>query len=152
VVLDAFSRRAVGWALARNLQTPLPLAALESAIHSRQPKPGLVHHSDRGSQHASNDYVKLDGRARRLWTCTGPEDRGRLIMTSERRGIAASRAFPRTRAVVPVFAVSLSEKTNRLSLYKRTFVVRNAIGMGSLRLPGTQAGGWPRRSTSAMMS
>ena len=58
VVLDAFSRRAVGWALARNLQTPLPLAALEHAIASRQPRPGLVHHSDRGSQYASNDYVK----------------------------------------------------------------------------------------------
>jgi putative transposase len=58
VVLDAFSRRAVGWALARNLQTPLPLAALDLAIDSRQPSPGLVHHSDRGSQYASNDYVK----------------------------------------------------------------------------------------------
>jgi transposase InsO family protein len=58
VVLEAFSRRAVGWALARNLPTPLPLAALESAIHSRQPKPGWVHHSERGSQHARNDYVK----------------------------------------------------------------------------------------------
>ena len=58
VVLDAFSRRAVGWALGRNLQTPLPLAALEMAILNRQPGPGLVHHSDRGSQYASNDYVK----------------------------------------------------------------------------------------------
>ena len=58
VVLDAFSRRAVGWALSRSLQTSLPLAALESAILSRQPRPGLVHHSDRGSQYASNDYVK----------------------------------------------------------------------------------------------
>jgi len=58
VVLDAFSRRAVGWALSRGLQTSLPLAALESAILSRQPRPGLVHHSDRGSQYASNDYVK----------------------------------------------------------------------------------------------
>ncbi len=58
VVLDAYSRRAVGWALGRSLQTSLPLAALESAIHSRQPRAGLVHHSDRGSQYASNDYVK----------------------------------------------------------------------------------------------
>ena len=58
VVLDAFSRRAVGWALGRNLQTPLPLAALECAIHSRRPNPGLVHHSDRGSQYASHEYVK----------------------------------------------------------------------------------------------
>ena len=58
VVLDAFSRRAVGWAVSRSLQTSLPLAALESAIHSREPRAGLVHHSDRGSQYASNDYVK----------------------------------------------------------------------------------------------
>jgi putative transposase len=58
VVLDAFSRRAVGWALARNLQASLPLAALRQAINSRKPAPGLVHHSDRGSQYASNDYVK----------------------------------------------------------------------------------------------
>jgi putative transposase len=57
VVLDAFSRRAVGWALSRGLQTSLPLAALGNAIHNRQPRAGLVHHSDRGSQYASNDYV-----------------------------------------------------------------------------------------------
>jgi putative transposase len=58
VVLDAFSRRAVGWALGRSLQTSLPLTALESAIRCRQPRTGLVHHSDRGSQYASNAYVK----------------------------------------------------------------------------------------------
>ena len=49
VVLDAFSRRAVGWALGRSLQTALPLAALDKAMQSRQPSPGMVHHSDRGS-------------------------------------------------------------------------------------------------------
>jgi len=58
VVLDAFSRRAVGWALRRHLQTSLPLAALERAIETRHPSPGLIHHSDRGTQYASNDYVK----------------------------------------------------------------------------------------------
>jgi transposase InsO family protein len=58
VVLDVFSRRVVGWALRRNLQTALPLAALEQAIVQRQPGPGLVHHSDRGTQYASNDYVR----------------------------------------------------------------------------------------------
>lgn len=58
VVVDAFSRRAIGWAVRRNLQTALPLAALDKAIQSRQPKPGLVHHSDRGSQYASQAYVK----------------------------------------------------------------------------------------------
>jgi putative transposase len=58
VLLDVFSRRVVGWALGRSLQTGLPLAALNQAIKNRQPGPGLVHHSDRGTQYASNDYVK----------------------------------------------------------------------------------------------
>jgi putative transposase len=58
VVLDAFSRRAVGWALGRNLDASLPLAALRMAIESRHPLPGLVHHSDQGSQYASADYVQ----------------------------------------------------------------------------------------------
>jgi putative transposase len=58
VVLDVFSRCVVGWALGRSLQTVLPLAALNQAITKRQPGSGLVHHSDRGSQYASNDYVK----------------------------------------------------------------------------------------------
>jgi putative transposase len=58
VVLDAFSRKAIGWELGRTLETKLPLAALEAAIASRQPQPGLVHHSDRGTQYASNEYVR----------------------------------------------------------------------------------------------
>lgn len=58
VVLDAFSRRAIAWELGQTLETKLPLAALQSAIASRQPKPGLVHHSDRGTQYASNEYVQ----------------------------------------------------------------------------------------------
>ena len=58
VVLDAFSRRVIGWALRRNLQTSLSLAALEQALDQRKPEQGLVHHSDRGTQYASNDYVR----------------------------------------------------------------------------------------------
>jgi putative transposase len=59
VLLDVFSRKVVGWALERTLATPLALAALEQAIRERQPPPGLVHHSDRGAQYASNDYIGL---------------------------------------------------------------------------------------------
>jgi putative transposase len=59
VILDAFSRKVVGWALDRSLATRLALSALEQAIAFRQPPPGLVHHSDRGVQYASGDYVKL---------------------------------------------------------------------------------------------
>ena len=58
VLLDAFSRRAVGWALERHLQASLALAALEMALTSREVVPGgLVHHSDRGVQYACGDYV-----------------------------------------------------------------------------------------------
>jgi len=58
VVLDAFSRRAVGWAVGLSLQAALPLKALNRAIAARAPGPGLVHHSDRGTQYACNDYVR----------------------------------------------------------------------------------------------
>jgi putative transposase len=56
VVLDRFSRRVVGWELARHLNTELTLAALEMAIAARHPAPGLVHHSDRGWQYACEQY------------------------------------------------------------------------------------------------
>jgi transposase InsO family protein len=59
VVLDAYSRRLVGWELSRSLGSGLALRALEKAIAERQPPPGLVHHSDRGSQYASRAYVAL---------------------------------------------------------------------------------------------
>jgi len=58
VILDAFSRRVVGWELDRTLATRLAKAALEKAIVVRQPAPGLVHHSDRGVQYASDEYVQ----------------------------------------------------------------------------------------------
>lgn len=50
VILDGFSRKVVGWALDKTLATRLPLAALHQAITTRQPPPGVVHHSDRGIQ------------------------------------------------------------------------------------------------------
>jgi putative transposase len=59
VVLDAFSRRVIGWALGRTLEAGLALSALAMALRQRQPAPGLVHHSDRGVQYASGDYTDL---------------------------------------------------------------------------------------------
>jgi putative transposase len=56
VILDAWSRRVVGWALSRRIDAELALAALEAAIASRNPPPGCVHHSDRGSQYAAEPY------------------------------------------------------------------------------------------------
>ena len=64
VVLDAYSRRVIGWELDRTMEESLTLAALRMALSRRAPQsqkhpPGLVHHSDRGSQYASNDYTDL---------------------------------------------------------------------------------------------
>jgi transposase InsO family protein len=59
VVLDAFSRRVVGWAVNRSLRSTVAVDALKQAIKSRKPLPGLVHHSDRGVQYASHDYTEL---------------------------------------------------------------------------------------------
>ena len=59
VVIDAYSRRVIGWALERTVEDDLPLAALHQALELRQPAPGVVHHSDRGSQCASHDYTDL---------------------------------------------------------------------------------------------
>ena len=59
VILDACSRRVIGWALERTLEDDLTLAALRMALSQRAIHPGLVHHSDRGSQYASTDYTEL---------------------------------------------------------------------------------------------
>jgi putative transposase len=59
VILDAFSRRVIGWSLDRTLEVRLTLAALRMALSERTVRLGLVHHSDRGVQYASNDYTNL---------------------------------------------------------------------------------------------
>ncbi len=56
-ILDACSRRCVGWELSRFIDTELALAALERALWSRRPQSGLIHHSDQGVQYASHGYV-----------------------------------------------------------------------------------------------
>jgi transposase InsO family protein len=59
VILDAYSRRVIGWALDRTMEDELTLSALRMALSQRVVEPGLVHHSDRGSQYASGDYTDL---------------------------------------------------------------------------------------------
>ena len=62
IVLDAYSRRVIGWAREKSLQARLAIQALEQALGSRMAEPGLIHHSDRGMQYASAEYVKrLEG-------------------------------------------------------------------------------------------
>jgi transposase InsO family protein len=59
VILDAFSRRVVGYALSRSLEASLTVAALQAALADRRPPPGCLHHSDRGVQYACDEYVNL---------------------------------------------------------------------------------------------
>jgi transposase InsO family protein len=59
IVLDTCSRRIVGWSVSESLERELAVSALEKALASRRPAPGLVHHTDRGSQYASGDYRDL---------------------------------------------------------------------------------------------
>ena len=58
IILDAFSRRVVGWALARHIDAQLTLAALQMALRDREIKPGVIHHTDRGVQYACQEYVE----------------------------------------------------------------------------------------------
>ena len=57
VILDVFSRRVIGWALSKRIDHSLTLEALKMAIEQRKPKPGVIHHSDRGVQYACKEYV-----------------------------------------------------------------------------------------------
>lgn len=58
IVLDCFSRKCVGWAVSRLHNTALLTTAIRRALRNREPKPGLIHHSDQGSQYTSVNYVK----------------------------------------------------------------------------------------------
>jgi len=58
VILDAFSRRCIGWALERSLSTDLSLQALRMALAARRVSPGLIHHSDQGVQYAATEYIE----------------------------------------------------------------------------------------------
>ena len=59
VIIDSYSRKVVGWSMADHLRTELATAALKSALTTRRPRPGLIHHSDRGVQYTSSAYSKL---------------------------------------------------------------------------------------------
>jgi len=59
VMLDLHSRRVIGWAVSNRLKRDLAIRALDMAVALRKPRPGCIHHTDRGSQYCSHDYQKL---------------------------------------------------------------------------------------------
>jgi transposase InsO family protein len=94
--LDAYSRKVVGWELSRSLGNGLALRALEKALAQRQPAAGVVHHSDRGSQYASVEYVALldkHGMVASMSRPGNPYDNARcerFMLTLKREEIYAS--------------------------------------------------------------
>ena len=100
VIIDLYSRRVVGWAMGKRIDQSLTLRALGMALKAREPGPGLVHHTDRGSQYAAHDYravLKARGitcsmsRKGNCWDCDNPTaaalDGLSLVMTD--RGVLA---------------------------------------------------------------
>lgn len=71
VVIDLFSRKVVGWSMSPRMKASLVCDALKMALWQRKPKPGLIVHSDRGSQYASHEYRKLLSD----WRCIGSMSR-----------------------------------------------------------------------------
>jgi putative transposase len=96
VVLDAYSRKVVGWALSRRMDSRLAMEALEMALAQRQPPPGLVHHSDRGVQYACREYTALLERHQMVASMSrpgNPYDNARcerFLQTLKREEIYAS--------------------------------------------------------------
>jgi putative transposase len=80
-VLDAWSRRCIGWAIGRDLTTTLTERALERAIAARQPATGLIHHSDQGVQYANHRYAAILARigARMSMSATGCPTQNAII-------------------------------------------------------------------------
>jgi putative transposase len=98
VLLDAWSRKVVGYAISHLLDTRLPLAALEAAIEERQPAPGLVHHSDRGVQYASKAYravLEAHGFRRSMARSGNPYDNAQVESLTDAVYIPRWGAEPR---------------------------------------------------------
>jgi transposase InsO family protein len=122
VVLDAFSRKVVGWQLDKTLAARLPMMALERAVAERQPAAGLVHHSDRGVQYASAEYMKLL-RSHGMWPSmsqpANPYDNARcesFIKTLKREEIYAHK-YNDIADLRDHIAEFLDEYYNRLRLH-----------------------------------
>jgi putative transposase len=98
IILDAFSRRVVGWNLARSLEGRFALAALETALAERQPAPGWIHHSDQGVQYASGPYVAR-------------------VLSAEGRLSMAAKGVPRENAQAESFMRTLKDEAVYLAEY-----------------------------------
>ena len=133
VILDAFSRRVIGWALGRTLEAKLALAALQMAIGRGRVVPGLVHRSDRGVQYASKDYVKL-------LTAHG------ILISMSRRG------SPYDNAQAESFMKTLKYERKFIAPSILTLLMRSAALASSLKVSITRNGCPPRWAICRQLS
>jgi putative transposase len=108
-ILDAYSRKVVGWSMSLSIDASLVLAALKDAISSRHPPPGWIHHSDQGVQYACKDYVKATEFAK-----------GRLSMSS--------KATPYDNAKAESFFATLKKEEVYLDEYLTFGQAQDRIG------------------------
>lgn len=128
VMIDAFSRKCIAWALGIRITAELALQALQMAIVSRQPKSTLVHHSDRGSQYGSSDYQRklLDRGLTQSWSRPGtPTDNPvceRFIGTLKREEIWVRpyADFEDAETSIGAFIIDYNENRSHSSLGKRS--------------------------------
>jgi transposase InsO family protein len=123
IVLDAFSRRMIGWALEDHLRAELPLAALHMALQTRRPPPNsLIHHSDRGVQYASNEYTKCleDNAIRPSMSAAGnPYDNAKAesFMKTLKKEEVDARSYPTLQEAKQNIGVFLERTYNRQRLH-----------------------------------
>ena len=109
VLLDAFSRRVVGWSLSRTIDAALVLGALEKALREREPPSGWIHHSDRGVQYACGDYVER-------------------VLAAHGRPSMSAKGTPRDNAQVERFMRTLKQEEVYLQEYESYLESEQGIG------------------------
>lgn len=120
VVLDTYSRRIVGWSIDRQMETALITWALMMAVNLRNPEPGLLHHSDQGSQYASKAYRKLPEQHQmvcsmsRKGNCWGDAPTERFFCSLKREWLTSNIYPTREAAVVDVRAYVVYYNSRRL--------------------------------------
>jgi transposase InsO family protein len=117
VILDGFSRKVVGWCLERTLASRLALVALEQAIGTRKPAAGVVHHSGRGVQYASEEYVAVlerHGMIPSMSRSSNPYDNAScesFLKTLKREEIYANRSRSPARQHRGIYRTALQATT-----------------------------------------
>jgi len=126
-ILDACSRKVVGYAISRNIDTTLALAALRSAVQSRQPPAGCIFHTDRGAQYASESYR-------------------RALQEAGMKGSMSSPGNPYHNAQAESFMKTLKV---HLQVHAIHTVVEGVLKRGAYNLPAQSSTTKPRRSENA---